>query len=425
MKNNALKVHAHLARANQLLNEKNEGLAFGGGEVTIDELGDPLSIVLGKLDIDGPRDVGNVSSASRKLRIVADPFLKPVKKHLEGLQDGLMVYHQKWNQEREEDHTDPAEPEMIKCFQALSKLSECKVIPTGGNDLENLHIMYNELLLEDPLPSSPQTAIGFARKCLLRYPNPYSNFHLLTVLHRYLRQNVNGYTDRYRAMFDRTERLKLDYTSSEMSRVVDIIDLKYPGYKSSVLLVHINELKDAIDSTNDLSKTFMVHHDDFLHISCLFVDVSKAQKSVFLLNYSNEEEKTALKKQLARLPLDQYNICSLDLRLSSDKKNNGAIAIEDSIRLFLEPRVPHVPDSREENWGRLPVKIVKHEQYSHLLLYSECLSRYEMKLMLGQNSPYIWVIFGRQQSCLLNTYNMLHKLQLIERVYLDLLGEVQ
>jgi len=424
MNNNALKVHAHLARANQLLKEKNEGLAFGVDEVTFDylhELGDPLSIVLGRLY--GPHDVAKVSSTSRYLRIEADPFLKPVQKHLKGLQDGLMVYHQKWNRGREEDHTDPAEPQMRKCFQALSKLSESKVITTETEDVENLNILYIELLLQDPLPLSPQTAIDFARECLLRYPNPYSNIHLLNVLHRYLRKNVSGYTDRYRAMFDRTDRLKLDYTTSEMSCVVDIIDLKYPGYKSSVLLVHINELKDAIDSTNDLSKTFMVHHDNYLHISCLFVDVSKAQKSVFILNCSNEEEKTALKEQLARLPLDQYNICSLDLRLSSDKDHNGAIAIEDSIRLFLEPRVPHVPDSREENWGSLPVKIVKHERYSHLLLYSECLSRYEMKLMLGQNSPYIWVIDGRQQSCLLNTYNLLHKLQLIERAYLD--GEVQ
>ena len=200
------------------------------------------------------------------------------------------------------------------------------------------------------------------------------------------------------------------------AEIRNLLTNSHLALESRVSLVHITQLKDSIESASHLNRTILVYYNDHFYISCLFVCVSETQKSVFILNYSCELEKTHLKNELARLSLVHCTIYSLDSRLKNYGLH-GAIAIEDSERLFYEPRVPHLPDSREEDWGTLPVEIVKHEPYSRLLLYSECLSRYEMKLMLGQDSPYIWLTDGEHKSCLLSTYNWLHKIKFMEDIF--------
>jgi len=119
-----------------------------------------------------------------------------------------------------------------------------------------------------------------------------------------------------------------------------------------------------------------------------------------------------------------YTLFQLDARQSSHSRFDcGAFAIEDSIRLFLNPEVPYLPDSQEDHFGDLPVSNVKHAPGSHLLSYSQRFRTHNLRPVLKE-SPYVWLAEGGQhQSCLVGTYNCLYKLQVIRKVCSDGLAQ--
>ena len=191
-------------------------------------------------------------------------------------------------------------------------------------------------------------------------------------------------------------------------------------FMSSVCYVCITELKDCIENHSTSCKTLLVWYDGIYDVTCLFLSVSDNNtKSLFILNWSTEGEREWCRDELSRLPPGHCTIYSLDSRtnLHLHPYFGGALAIEDAFLLYISPTVQHIPDSRTENWGSLAVNVVKHAPGSPLLLYSQGLASNEMERMLGDNSPYIWLINGEHKNLLLPTYHCLHKLNLMYRIF--------
>jgi len=226
-----------------------------------------------------------------------------------------------------------------------------------------------------------------------------------------------------------------------------MIEYRHRGYKSSVRFVSCSALEHELITIKNCKKTLLVSIDGPPRqgrraekwLSCLFVDASAKPKRVFILDHPPRFYHEKLQVQL----LGFYNknaetkFYHLDNRIEfphiTTKTGNytNACAIEDSIRLFYKSSVPHLPDySRPDtigfdgpiSWNELPVNKVEHAPGSHLLAYSELLSLHKMRIMLGENSPYIWFAPWEDEppyknpypSCLIGTYHCLYKLEMIK-----------
>jgi len=454
---NQQKARAHLARAQELLSQGT--LAFGvkteETKTKLDELpNNALSQIMESLDL---VDLDTMRPVSQNIA----KAVRDSKKHvLKQLQSRLLIHHAPVSSRDDRPWSDIEN----NCIKALSefcgdRLKEHTITTTPGigptrrtinwHDRLVLFIRYVEPEFQSLFHVEPRlSAIDFVRMCVIKYPSPYS-FRLIWILNVYLHSDVN-YKKHVKStscewIEDEYSEPCNQFSDSELNDIIDMIEYRHRGYKSSVRFVSCSALEHELITIENCRKTLLVSIDGqsrqgrWKWLSCLFVDASAKPKRVFILDHPPDLYHEKLQVQL----LGFYNknaetkFYHLDNRIEFPHINTNtgnyayALAIEDSIRLFYKSSVPHLPDySRPDtigldgpiSWNELPVNKVEHAPGSHLLAYSELLSLHKMRIMLGENSPYIWFAPWEDEppyknpypSCLIGTYHCLYKLEMIK-----------
>ena len=417
MQKNEHKALAHLARAQQLLKPSDRDLlGFGTRTNRFEELGPgTLKNVFGNLD----KYKGSMfMRANQKMYQVVKKITKKVSDNLE--RRGILMKHHKYWERHEHEQVYCSE-----CVDSLEGLCAQRLDKVVTEELyrQTLDKVFSKFFETEPHPLS---AIDFVRMCVLQYPSPYSTL-LVDWLRYYLFFNSPGWDKEmhcFKSVHDGLNQL-------EINLIVDMINDNYQNYKSRVSVIHDRQLPDELHNVKNCNKIFIVEYTvpsrsdgiNYNSVSCIFVSALKLHKSVFVLGPPDKYETAFLAKSfMAALKKDpNYTFYQLESRDSSNKSDSGVLAIEDSVRLFLNPDVPHVPDDRAEPfWEDFPIVKIKHAPGSHLLTYSQCFCTHNLGLILGKESKYVWLEEGGQhQSCLLETYKCLYKLHLIRKTCSD------
>ena len=399
MQKNEQKARAHLARAQQLLQPKDrDALGFGG----IDELNAvTLRTVLQNVNIRQRLVTDKVSKAFNRIgRALADELRKGI----------LMKHHTYWEQHEHE------QVNCIECVDSLERLCTSGAPVSEDQYQKTLKKVFSSFFETKPHELS---AIDFVRTCVLNYPSPYSVL-LVEWLADYLLSNSKGWASKKWSSWG---FLHGPFRIWDINFIIEMIDHNYDQkYKSSVGVVLSQNLVAELQKIHNCCKTLIVHYPRYaLNKSCVFVNAVKLHKSVFVLGNSDWQETKLLSECLDSLKSDpNYTFYQLEPRSLSTQIVCDVLAIEDSVRLFLNPDVPHEPDERAEPfWEDFPIVKIKHAPGSHLLAYSECFRNHNLGLILGKDSKYLSLYKGKYHSCLLLTYKLLYKLHVIRKTCLD------
>ena len=430
MQKNEQKARAHLARAVRLLKSSDRDfLGFGTGVTNLNDLGrDNLSRVLSHIPVS---EATNAMSVSKN-------FATAGQDNIDRLRGGSIMKHHRVLQEMHVDregeggtwrtHTDT-------CMKELERLWKMRYIFTVEKDrfINDIRDSFADFYDSEP---PPLTVIDFTISCVLKYPIQgdvamkfvfWSCEYLERVAEKFMKSYVSG------MQLNERDYIHKSLNLLEINYILDIIESIYSGYKSSVTVIDYNDLADELKKVKGCRRTFMVTYSmEDPYTSCLFVDASKSRKDVFIIDSPPRQELALLRDQLNQTISEDsnYTFYHLDIRTPlKDRQLSGAFAIEDSVRLFLNPEVPHLPrrvprDEDEKSpdeldWRELPISPVKHKLDSHLLPYSQRFYVHNLRQILGVDSKYMWTYYQRYRSCFIDTYHWLYKLLVLRKVYLD------
>ena len=426
MKKNEHKARAHLTRAQQFLQEKYlDALGFGTPKNIKDLPRETLEMIMRRLNLE---EVSRATRVDRTFAEIGNDITGKI----------LMKHHKYWEPSDEDEKTSLEIGSKMQCIASLSGIFERRLkypfLYFERLYIKNLAGVFSTYFKTKPHPLS---AIDLVRLCVLKYPLR-RHYVLVDWLYKYLHHHSKGFKEEYRKITSAKSRsgdVNINYdphhiTYVEMKHIVDMINHNYNGYKSSVIIVSLSELADQLQTIRDHNKTIFVcdRFDSFLHVNCLFVHCTQtsSHKSVYILDSEHSMKNKCMIEELSKSVIfhSNYIFYQLDSRSDDYSTDSGALAIEDSVRLFIDPEVPHVADTREQKWKGVPVVNVKHAPGSHLLPYSRNFRTHNLIHILGENSEFVTLASrGEKHSCLLSTYKWLYKLHVARKACWD--GQVR